>query len=219
MAEALQEKHQHPKITYAELSKRFHIPPTTISDRFNGRHADRAASASQALPAIVETALVDKINKYAKRGTLLSPRHVHELAEAVSGDPLGVELDVALHSTTLPSNCLSILPISRTRTNTPETKRAFCNLVSSTESYPSILTRLYSVYKGAGSRRWGERQREEGNKGIFGEAGMGDGDRVCFCLWSVPSSLGHILSNRSYECTLDTGGRDRDRGMEVDKIQ
>lgn len=143
MAKALQYKHDHPQAKYSEMPGRYGIPATTFRDRFLGIHADRATSATLALSVAMEAALVDKINDYASRGTLLSPKHVHELAEAISGKTLGANWASTFtrrHSHQITSRFWAYQELARLKADTPETRRAFYKLVSCPES-DTVLTR------------------------------------------------------------------------------
>ena len=62
---------------------------TSIYYRVSGNHTDASTAAHRRLSIPQEQALLAKINEYASRGTLLSPHHVKELAEAVCGAKAG----------------------------------------------------------------------------------------------------------------------------------
>lgn len=62
--------------------------------------------------------LVKKIDEYAERCALLTPRHVVEHAEAVYGGELGVNLGLAVHPTTSRYHTFTFFLLQKTRTST-----------------------------------------------------------------------------------------------------
>jgi hypothetical protein len=93
----------------------------------------------------MEAALVDKINQYAHRGTLLLPRQVHELAEAVCGEKLGVNWASTFtrrHRDQISSRFWAYQELGRVKADTPATKKAFYDLVSFLDALSLKLTRL-----------------------------------------------------------------------------
>jgi len=89
MAKALQFKHDYPDSKYSVVAKRFGVPATTFCDQL-GYMLTMLLPPLNLLQLVMDAALVAKINKYAEGGTLLSLRHIQELAKAVCGETLGV---------------------------------------------------------------------------------------------------------------------------------
>jgi hypothetical protein len=82
-------KNQHPSKSYASVSNRFNVPKLTLHGRHKHTHLDHVAGASRQLSITQEGQLLDQINRYASRGTLLTPGHITELAEAIHGARFG----------------------------------------------------------------------------------------------------------------------------------
>ncbi|TYJ58156.1 hypothetical protein B9479_001252 [Cryptococcus floricola] len=104
---AVAEKHEHPDKSYQRVvADEFHVPRTTLRSRHSGAHFSLASSAPRHLSEAQEMQLVDKINMFAGRGTLLSTQNVKEYAETICGHSLGrnwVSTFVTRHRRTLVS--------------------------------------------------------------------------------------------------------------------
>jgi len=127
------------------ISKSTHLRPTHRSHSalmFQERHYKTistapiwtgSTSAPRALSNQQETILIEKINAYADRGTLLTPRHVQELAEGLCAHVLGVNWAtrfIKRHSDQLTSRFHSYQELARQKPNTLENRTAFYNLAS-----------------------------------------------------------------------------------------
>ncbi|EIW70838.1 hypothetical protein TREMEDRAFT_28837, partial [Tremella mesenterica DSM 1558] len=92
-------------------------------------------NAPRRLSVEQETRLISKINDFAARGTLLTPRHVKELAESVCAEKIGVNWVsrfVHRHQDVLSSRFYSYKEASRLKADTPavsRTTKAFYTLV------------------------------------------------------------------------------------------
>ena len=133
MEQALEYKRQHPSESYLKLSKRFGIPATTIRNRYRGTHAARGEYTARNLSIIQEDALIGSINAYANRGTLLTPKHVQQLATSLCGHDLGVNWTSTFlrrHKDQVSSRFYKVQELARLKADTPETRKAFLTLVS-----------------------------------------------------------------------------------------
>ncbi|UOH83219.1 hypothetical protein LQV05_005938 [Cryptococcus neoformans] len=90
MTLALEHKINNPLESYQKVADLYGVSKSSLYDRHTGVHSSHTASAPRHLSIVQEEELVKKINEYAGRGTLLTPRHVVELAEAVYDGKLGV---------------------------------------------------------------------------------------------------------------------------------
>lgn len=93
----------------------------------------------------MEAALIDKINQYSDRGTLLTLCHIRELAEAVCNEKLGVNWVssfISRHSQEISSRFWAYQELGRLKASIIETKTAFYNLVSFLDALLLKLTRL-----------------------------------------------------------------------------
>ena len=88
MQAAIAYKRDHPQTSLRKLSESFHVPKSTLSDNLNGTHSSNTVPSNRLLSDVQEKVLVDRINAYAQRGTLLSPRHVKELAQRFAEQPV-----------------------------------------------------------------------------------------------------------------------------------
>jgi hypothetical protein len=89
MDAAVTYKNQHPSESYASVSDRFNIPKSTLHNRHKHTHLDHVPVARRQLSIAQEGQLLNQINRYASRDTLLTPGHITELAEAIHGARLG----------------------------------------------------------------------------------------------------------------------------------
>lgn len=88
MQQAIAYNREHPKETFSAVADRFLIPSSSLHDRLMGTHAPPSVHGPRHLSVEQEDALLDKINAYAARGTLLTPFHITQLAAALSQTPL-----------------------------------------------------------------------------------------------------------------------------------
>ena len=133
MDEALEYKRQHPSESYLKLSNRFGIPASTIRDRHHGTHAPQGHNMRRRLSVVQEGVLINTINQYADRGTLLSPKHIHQLAQRLCPDELGQNWTTTFlrrQKDQLSSRFYRTQELARLQAITPETRRAFLSLVS-----------------------------------------------------------------------------------------
>ena len=95
-----------------------------------------------------ERVLVNQISLYASCGTLLTPGHVHELAEALAEQRLGVnwvDRFVQRHRDIIHPNFFAYQEAVRLKADTPETRRAFYSLVHDLMELQADL-QMKSVY-------------------------------------------------------------------------
>ncbi|OXH27439.1 hypothetical protein J008_04728 [Cryptococcus neoformans] len=90
MTLALEHKINNPLESHQKVADLYRVSKSSLYDRHTGVHWSHTALAPRHLSIVQEEELVKKINEYARRGTLLTPRHVVELAEAVYDGKLGV---------------------------------------------------------------------------------------------------------------------------------
>ncbi|ODN86583.1 hypothetical protein L198_07277 [Cryptococcus wingfieldii CBS 7118] len=86
---AVQYKRSHPKESFAKVANRFNVAPTTLNNRYHKKHASHATNNPRKLSVIQEKVLVDRINTYAERGTVLTQARIRELGQALHGRALG----------------------------------------------------------------------------------------------------------------------------------
>ncbi|ADV23647.1 Hypothetical Protein CGB_G6130W [Cryptococcus gattii WM276] len=130
---AVQHKREHPEESYKDVADAYKIPKSTLYNRRTFQHASRAAAVPRRLSIEQEEQLILKINEYASRGTLLAPRHVKELAEAICESSLGVNWTgrfVQRHKDRLHSRYFDFQELARFQADKIETRRAFYTLVS-----------------------------------------------------------------------------------------
>ena len=133
MQEALDYKAQHPSESYAKLSARFGVPATTIRNRLCGTHAPRGERMPRRLSTSQEGILIDTINNYAERGTLLTPKHIHQLAKCICGEDIGQNWTSTFlwrHKDEVSTRFYRVQELARLKANTPEMCGAFLTLVS-----------------------------------------------------------------------------------------
>ena len=124
---------QHPSESYTKLSKRFGVPATTIRNRYSGTHAARGENTARHLSIIQEDTLIGSINAYADRGTLLTPKHVQQLAIRLCNHKLGRNWTSSFlhrHKDRVSSRFYKIQELARLKADTPETRKVFLTLVS-----------------------------------------------------------------------------------------
>ena len=133
MDKALKYKRQHPSESYLKLSNSFGIPASTIRDRHHGTHAPQGHHMRCRLSIVQEGVLIDTINQYDERGTLLNPKHIHQLAQRLSTNKLGQNWTTTFlrrQKDRLLSRFYQTQELARLQADTPETRRAFLSLVS-----------------------------------------------------------------------------------------
>ena len=133
MQQAIAYKNQHPEESIHTVADRFHLPYSTFRDHLKGNHDVRGIRTLRNLSVAQEQVLVDKINAYADRGTLLSPRHVKELAQTLSGHTVGVNWTSTFlrrHKQDISSRYYRVQEIARIKADTPENRQAFYKLAS-----------------------------------------------------------------------------------------
>lgn len=131
-ASAIAYKAEHPEISYGKLSKMFKVPKTTIIARCKGQRTSSKLAAQTKLSHAEEMVLISKINLHASRGTLLEPRHLRSMAEAIYGDKLGVNWVsnfIKRHKSEITSDYFSYTERLRVKADTPEVRHAFYDLV------------------------------------------------------------------------------------------
>ena len=85
MDKAIEYKHLHPSTSLTELANRTGIPRSTLHDRITHTHLPRGHRTNRNLSIIKEEALLNKINAYAARGTLLTPKNIATMATGLCG--------------------------------------------------------------------------------------------------------------------------------------
>ena len=104
----------------------------TLYHRFKGNQSAPGVNAPRALSHEQEQVLLHQIALFASRGTLLTPSHVHVLAEALAGGRLGinrVSRFVDRRRDAIHSRFFAYQEAARLKADTPETRRAFYHLV------------------------------------------------------------------------------------------
>jgi len=86
---ALRHRALHPDESLESIAEAEGVPRSTLHDRITGTHVPRGVRANRNLSIAQEGALLDRINAYANRGTLLAPRYITQLAEALCEHPVG----------------------------------------------------------------------------------------------------------------------------------
>ena len=133
MDAAVAYKLQNPSESISSISKRFKVPSSTLHDRLTNTHSSHDQRLRRNLSSVQEDVLVDKILAYAKRGTLLTPRHITELAQSLCGHQIGKNWTtkfIQRHSNKLSSRFYRVQDAARIKADTPETREAFLSLVS-----------------------------------------------------------------------------------------
>lgn len=136
MNDAIAYKNQHPEMSYKAVADRYKVARSTLYDRHRGLHLSHQEGAARALSMIQEDVLIDRINAFANRGTLLTPGHVQALAEAVHGEKLGENWTsrfLARYRDRITSTFYTYRELGRMQADKPETRKAFYNLVSISE--------------------------------------------------------------------------------------
>ena len=130
---AVEYKLEHSLERYKAVAQRFQVSRSTLNDRCKGKHLSHQEGAIRHISLLQEGELIRQINAYAARGTLLTPQHVHELAEAIAGEKIGsrwVLRFVKRHSDKITSKFHTYRELGRLQADTPATRAAWYSLVS-----------------------------------------------------------------------------------------
>ena len=133
MQAAFSEKHLSTQKSYRKVADAFEIPSSTLHDRSTGKHASPGERVHRSLSIPQEDALIDKINSYADRGTLLTPAHISDLAKALCDHEMGVNWTtrfLSRHKSRVSSKFYRIQEVARLKADTFENRQAFYALVS-----------------------------------------------------------------------------------------
>ncbi|EIW66860.1 hypothetical protein TREMEDRAFT_65270 [Tremella mesenterica DSM 1558] len=90
MEAAITYKKNNPSESLRKVAARFNISHVTLHDRLNETHLPSGIRTVRRLSVIQAEAILAKINQYAYRGTLLTPRHVRHFAQSLSTATLGI---------------------------------------------------------------------------------------------------------------------------------
>lgn len=99
MNDAVAHRLLHPSESIRSIACDFEVSKSTLHNRICGLHDPAGVRAHGWLSLAQEQAIIGKINSYAKRGTLLEPRHIVGIARA---------RDTALFQSFQPVGCLSL---------------------------------------------------------------------------------------------------------------
>ena len=138
----------NPSESYESEEERFQLQETTLYYHFKGTHHAAGINTPRALSIKQEHVLVNTISLYASRGTFLTPSHVHELAEALAEQNLGVNWVgrfVQRYKDVIHSSFFLYQEAARLKADMPETRRAFYTLVGDQWKFMLILE-MKSVY-------------------------------------------------------------------------
>jgi hypothetical protein len=133
MDQALLEKRTSPHKSVWDIAAAHGIPSSTLHNHLKGTHGQKGCSPLCNLSVIQEEALITKINEYADRGTLLTPRHISELAQALCGHAIGknwTSTFIRRHKDVLSSRFYRNQEVARLKADTAENRQAFYALVS-----------------------------------------------------------------------------------------
>ena len=133
MDAAISYKRDHPQDSLSSVAARFQVATTTLHDHLTGTHSARGLNTPRNLSLIQEDALLDKINAYAKRGTLLTPGNITQLAKALCNHDLGRNWTTTFlrrHRDRVSSRFYRVQELARLRSDTPSNRAAFLSLVS-----------------------------------------------------------------------------------------
>ena len=133
MDAAIAYKRQHPSESILSISKRFGVPSSTLYNQINKTYASHEDQSRQNLSVNQEEVLVKQILSYAERGTLLTPRHITELTELLSGHHIGKNWTgkfLERHRDVLTTRFYRVQDAARIKADTPKNREAFLSLVS-----------------------------------------------------------------------------------------
>ncbi|WWC94365.1 hypothetical protein V866_001207 [Kwoniella sp. B9012] len=125
---------KHPSVHIKDVLKRFKVPKSTFDDHLNGTHSARGVNTARNLTLQQEAALVGTINDFARRGTFLAPRHIRELANRFTEEPVGKNWPstfIRRHNSDISSKFFRFQEIARIEADTPSNRAAFYELVKS----------------------------------------------------------------------------------------
>ncbi|WVW81830.1 hypothetical protein I302_103827 [Kwoniella bestiolae CBS 10118] len=125
---------QHPSVHVKDVLKRFTVPKSTFFDHLSGTHSARGVNTTRNLSLQQEAALVGTINEFARRGTFLAPRHMRELANRFTDEPVGKNWPstfIRRHNDDISSKFFRFQEIARLEADTPSNRAAFHGLVKS----------------------------------------------------------------------------------------
>jgi hypothetical protein len=132
MDAAVAYKKAHPRETYNKVAEDHNVPLSTLHDHVKGKHTFPGTTTPRHLSLIQEAALVSKINPYATRGTLLTPRHIKTSVETLCGETIGknwVGDFIKRQKGTLSSKYYKVQELARVKANTSENRQSFYALV------------------------------------------------------------------------------------------
>ncbi|EIW71701.1 hypothetical protein TREMEDRAFT_28153 [Tremella mesenterica DSM 1558] len=135
MDAAIAYKLANPSESLRKVAGRFEVSHVTLHDRLNNKHAPPGTLIPRNLSIIQEEALIAKINEYAARGTLLTPKHVGVFAQALCDHQLGVNWTTTFlrrHKDQVASKFYRVQEVARLRADTPENRIAFLTLAKET---------------------------------------------------------------------------------------
>ena len=132
MDAALRQRSLNPSDSIRTAAKDNGVARSTLHDRETGLHAPRGVRTRRNLSVEQEQALVAEINRYADRGTMLEPRHITELAQALGKCEIGknwTSTFLRRQKDHIVARFFSIQQASRLKADVYETRRAFFTLV------------------------------------------------------------------------------------------
>ncbi|EIW66170.1 hypothetical protein TREMEDRAFT_35394 [Tremella mesenterica DSM 1558] len=135
MEAAITYKKNNPSESLRKVAARFNVSHVTLHDRLNETHLPSGIRTVRRLSVIQEEAILAKINQYAYRGTLLTPRHVRHFAQSLSTATLGINWTstfLSRHRDRVSSKFYRVQEIARIQANTSENRVAFLTLVKET---------------------------------------------------------------------------------------
>ncbi|EIW69288.1 hypothetical protein TREMEDRAFT_62151 [Tremella mesenterica DSM 1558] len=125
----------NPSKSLREVAAQFGVSHVTLHDRLNGIHLPSGIRTHRRLSIIQEEAVLEKINQYAARGTLLTPKHVRHFAQSLCLETLGVNWTSTFlkrYQDRVSSKFYRVQEVARLRANTPSNRIAFLSLVKET---------------------------------------------------------------------------------------
>ena len=141
LAQAVRECTNSPEKSVRQVAREYNVAPGTLNDQITGRHLSSGKASNRNLSELQEDVLIAKINDYASRGTLLTPRHVRSLAEGLAGkevDKDWVGRFVRRHPDRLSSRFHTYHDLSRKLADTGETRRAWYRLVGTRMAHRTV---------------------------------------------------------------------------------
>ena len=147
MDQAIAYKQEHPGESFSSVSNLFQVPSSTLHDHFKGSHAAEGRHGPRNLSIEQEHALIRKINEYDERGTLLTPKHIKELAIVLCGHDLGRNWSSTFlrrNADMLSSRCYRVQEQARLAADAPEHRQAFYALVSLSTARSSHSEKRYT---------------------------------------------------------------------------